>query len=378
MTFTCTAQQGRRGRTCRTTTNANARSSAALGRLLFVAGGTFLSPTTVRQCRLTACVVPAIVPALLVVVPTHALVLLPPSHSYKPGRRPLCFGDALHALHVHAGASPCAGRAQSCSALTLGRAGSSDDPDDPDGQQEWSSSWQQQHKLVSPLKKQYQKAGGILYRQSVLSPEEFDICTRELMHLIGKGGSLRLADETTSSVASNRVGGRIPPDSAIVDVLRKGSIFRLINEVEADNGHWVLSDDVPVEVRIYERAGAGMEWHVDDVLFSPKQVEVVLTMENTSDCITIWEEEVNLSLRRVEVETAPNSAILIKAGGARHKVSALKNGRRVILKFVYAHEGATLVEGAEKHTKQFASSSSSSLRSKKTQTRRKGTKKKKR
>lgn len=212
----------------------------------------------------------------------------------------------------------------------------------------------------STLKAKYQKAGGILYKQSVLSHQEFDVCKRELVSLIGKGGSLRLADETTSSVASNRVGGRIPTDSVIVDTLRnlEGGIARLINEVEGTDGNFVLSEEVPVEVRIYEKSGAGMEWHVDDVLFEPEQVEVVLTMENSSDCVTIWEERKDgrNTGRRVEVETSPNSAILIKAGGARHKVSPLKYGRRVILKFVYAREGATLVDGAEKHIKQFDSS----------------------
>ena len=320
-TCTCTAQQGKKTRSRSPT--AAVGSSTVLGRLLnlFVAcGGTFLSPT--------ACVVPA--------VPTHALhwVLLPATGT---------------------------GRAPSRSTLRLGLAGSSE------GQQEWPS-FNQYHEKWSQLQKQYEKAGGILYRQSVLSQEEFDVCRRELISLIGKGGSLRLADETTSSVASNRVGGRIPPDNIIADVLRnpRGSISRLINEVEGKvegdgdgDGHMlVLSDDVPVEVRIYEKEGAGMEWHVDDGLYSPSQVEVVLTMENNSDCVTIWEEG-GSSSKRVEAETTPNSAILIKAGGARHKVSSLKNGRRVILKFVYVQKGAKLIVGAEQHTQQFASSSSS-------------------
>ena len=321
-TCTCTAQRGKKS-TGRSTT---VRSSASLGRLLlnylFVASGGTFSPTRV---------------ALLPAVPahTHALALLPATG---------------------------AGRAQLRSTSRLGLAGRSE------GQQEYQK--------FSSLQKQYEKAGGILYRQSVLSQEEFDVCRRDLLSLIGKGGSLRLADETTSSVASNRVGGRIPPDSAIADVLRnpRGSISRLINEVEgiharSDDGDGrmlVLSDDVPVEVRIYEKEGAGMEWHVDDVLYAPSQVEVVLTMENNSDCITIWEEEGKSSSKRVEAETTPNSAILIKAGGARHKVSSLKNGRRVILKFVYVQKGATLIEGAEQHTQQFASSSSSSRSKKRT------------
>ena len=106
-----------------------------------------------------------------------------------------------------------------------------------------------------------------------------------------------------------------------------------------------------------------MEWHVDDIIYqNTKQIEVVLTLENTSDCCTMWrphdqpvlpaasttskEEDDELSTSgsirreqennnssgneefRVEsVQTTPNSAILIKAGGVLHKVSPLSYGR---------------------------------------------------
>ena len=108
-----------------------------------------------------------------------------------------------------------------------------------------------------------------------------------------------------------------------------------------------------------------MEWHVDDIIYqNTKQIEVVLTLENTSDCCTMWrphdqpilaaavktiskeekddddlntsssrrEQENNKSNRKDEfrvdsVQTTPNSAILIKAGGVLHKVSPLSYGR---------------------------------------------------
>jgi hypothetical protein len=107
-----------------------------------------------------------------------------------------------------------------------------------------------------------------------------------------------------------------------------------------------------------------MEWHVDDIIYqNTKQIEVVLTLENTSDCCTMWRphdqpilaaaastssqedvNDLNTSDRtkrehesnksnsneefRVEsVQTTPNSAILIKAGGVLHKVSPLSYGR---------------------------------------------------
>ena len=97
-----------------------------------------------------------------------------------------------------------------------------------------------------------------------------------------------------------------------------------------------------------------MEWHVDDIIYqNTKQIEVVFTLENTSDCCTMWrphdqpiltasseedlitsscgngrKQENNDNKYRVEsVQTTPNSAILIKAGGVLHKVSPLSYGR---------------------------------------------------
>ena len=98
-----------------------------------------------------------------------------------------------------------------------------------------------------------------------------------------------------------------------------------------------------------------MEWHVDDVIYqNTKQIEVVLTLENTSNCCTMWrphdqpiltDDDLNTSgdtsrkeqennsgnnhnkFRVESVQTTPNSAILIKAGSVLHKVSSLSYGR---------------------------------------------------
>ena len=31
-----------------------------------------------------------------------------------------------------------------------------------------------------------------------------------------------------------------------------------------------------------------MGWHIDDIIYHPEQIEVVFTLENTSDCCTMW------------------------------------------------------------------------------------------
>lgn len=118
------------------------------------------------------------------------------------------------------------------------------------------------------------------------------------------------------------------------------------------------------KLRIYEKIGSGMEWHVDDALYDPEQIECVLTIENNSDCLTKWDLRSSNSDRHndgtiVEVETEANSAIFIRANGVPHFVSSLKTGYRSILKFVFIQEGSTLLDDAKKHLDQFTSSSSS-------------------
>lgn len=112
------------------------------------------------------------------------------------------------------------------------------------------------------------------------------------------------------------------------------------------------------QVRVYEKVGAGMDWHVDDVLYDPPQVEVVYTLENTSDCTTRWklpsQQESNMVV--ITKETDPNSIILLKAGIVEHCVTPLKKqgGRRVIVKCAYIAQDAILSN--ETLVTQFASS----------------------
>mmetsp|Transcript_37519 Transcript_37519/g.87494 ORF Transcript_37519/g.87494 Transcript_37519/m.87494 type:complete len:117 (+) Transcript_37519:758-1108(+) len=89
-----------------------------------------------------------------------------------------------------------------------------------------------------------------------------------------------------------------------------------------------------------------MSWHQDDILYFPKpQIEVVFTLENSSDCSTMWKEYDNGdkgNIRFNSVETTPNSAIFIRAGSVEHCVSTLKRGKRVILKIVFVHNNSTM------------------------------------
>jgi hypothetical protein len=102
-----------------------------------------------------------------------------------------------------------------------------------------------------------------------------------------------------------------------------------------------------------------MDWHVDDVLYDPPQVEVVYTLENTSDCTTRWKVPSQQESNNVIIkETDPNSIILLKAGTVEHCVTPLKKqgGRRVIVKCAYISRDAKLSN--ETLVTQFASRTS--------------------
>ncbi len=224
---------------------------------------------------------------------------------------------------------------------------------------DWKN-YQYQHQ--SPYVKKFNNHG-IIYKKGAISRDEFNDLQSELSSL-----SLNLIKETTSSVAINRIGSQIPYPSKIHDIFSNpdGTFMKLIHDIHADDD-LILSQTVPVEMRVYETRGAGMEWHFDDILYSPEQTEVVFTVENNSDCVTLWEERKSNGssstsndddiVELKQVETEANSAIILKAGpkGARHRVSPLKSGKRVILKLVYVRKDAIFLDGAEKHLKQFTS-----------------------
>jgi len=132
-----------------------------------------------------------------------------------------------------------------------------------------------------------------------------------------------------------------------------------------DNEEYELSDVVPLEVRRYGSVGSGMAWHKDDVLFDPCQVEIVFTLDNNSNCRTMWKGKMPKSqesdgeqTKIYEIETEPNSAIFLQAGGVEHCVSSLKVGERTILKFAFVCRDSQVREDAKAVLGQFVSKNS--------------------
>jgi hypothetical protein len=181
------------------------------------------------------------------------------------------------------------------------------------------------------------KSGGILYRTSVFGKDEYAKIAEDVASF-----SSKLHQETASSVAKKRLGTSLPPDSATFQAFQHGSLSRLVEQVAGSS--YVLSPHIPVEIRVYESVGACMAWHVDDVHYDPPQLEVVWTLENTSDCVTMWKQP-DGSVR--SVETDRNSVLLLSAGGPSHCVTSLKRGERTIVKCAYVQKDASYQEGIQ-------------------------------
>lgn len=183
--------------------------------------------------------------------------------------------------------------------------------------------------------------GGILYRTSVFNKEEFAFIAQDVQDVI-RGNAL--SQESPLSVAKHRLGAILSPDCRTVEIFRKGSLHKLVQQLTSND--YELSEHVPIEIRSYEKPGACMAWHSDDVLYrDPPQVEVVWTLENSSDCQTMWKsiKQGQGEVVHQSVETEKNSVILLRGGGVEHCVTSLKRGKRIIIKCVYASKHATFV-----------------------------------
>ena len=137
-----------------------------------------------------------------------------------------------------------------------------------------------------------------------------------------------LKPETLESVAVGRLGCFLEPrDPVCVALSRPESVERLRRICGDDR---LEPADFPVELRRYP-VGSSMGWHKDEVLYEEPQLEVVLTLENTSDSQTRW-ERADGSVRGAWLP--PNSLLLVKAEGATHGVTTVRRGDRLIAKFV--------------------------------------------
>jgi len=124
-------------------------------------------------------------------------------------------------------------------------------------------------------------------------------------------------------------------------------LFKIKKETGLDLKY---SDLTPIEYRKYN-LNSSMGWHKDTVLSynGIPQFEMVFSVVNNSDSKTYWIEPNTENLFEnvvknqdlpdnnalYEIQSQPNSAILLQADDIYHCVSTLYNGNRTIIKVVY-------------------------------------------
>lgn len=174
----------------------------------------------------------------------------------------------------------------------------------------------------------------MLYVQDLLSPSEFKEVLAEYESLKDH------LDDEGPSLAIKRMVVPAPADGAIVAALAKPELaerLQSLTGLKSTPKLWEL----PVEYRRYE-VGSSMVWHTDKLLddLERPQLELVLTLLNTSDSRTRWTTDyVQVSRGRYsEVWTTPNSALLLRANGAVHMVTEVTKGSRVIAKAVFTSD----------------------------------------
>lgn len=167
----------------------------------------------------------------------------------------------------------------------------------------------------------YDDSFGIKYIENFFPEEDFLMIQRECSKLVKK-----LKDEE-NPIAPNRLSVNIPNNNYIARQCNSMETKRKLKIPENTE-----PSDIPVEYRKYPLGGS-MNWHKDVVLYTHPQYEMVYTVDNTSDSKTLWYDPKNKKVN--EIETKPNSMIVIKADDIQHCVTPVTQGERSIIKFAY-------------------------------------------
>ena len=95
----------------------------------------------------------------------------------------------------------------------------------------------------------------------------------------------------------------------------------------------------PVEMRRYDQNSQGMRKHVDTTMFSPPQLEAVLTVNNSDNCTKfVWTDK---DSNTHSLQPQKGDLMYVLAGKTPHEVTPLCDGRRDIIKFATADKNSS-------------------------------------
>jgi hypothetical protein len=131
------------------------------------------------------------------------------------------------------------------------------------------------------------------------------------------------------SVARGRRSAMVPVSDLAYSVFAGQAVVDLIKTVSKCSV--LRCGDYPIEARLY-LPGSNMEWHQDVQLYEQPQLELVFTVDNESDAHTQWVGSDGVVR---QITPSKNSALLVTANGAWHRVVEATTGERTIVKALY-------------------------------------------
>lgn len=165
----------------------------------------------------------------------------------------------------------------------------------------------------------------VYYYMNVLSKEDFNKIYEECNNMN--------PEYMEDSMLAKRKILNVSEDSILYNVFYGEKFINFLNNKL--NMKLKPSKLLPIDYRIYDLGGR-MRWHRDVVISENKkcpQIEIVFTLENTSDSSTIWKDDNTQKINKIRTE--PNSIIITQGNSSYHKVLPVTMGQRRIIKVAY-------------------------------------------
>ena len=172
-------------------------------------------------------------------------------------------------------------------------------------------------------------ADAVLYVERALTDED----VRTVVNFLDMEKTQKSLKREKGSLATRR-SAALPPASAYAAVFSSARLLTTLRAITGEDA--LVLGDYPIELRACD-VGSEMDWHRDVVMYEPAQWECVFTVRNDSDSETEWIVDEGTGETRA-VRTSAGSVIVVRAGGAMHRVLPSTRGERVVVKALYTTE----------------------------------------
>jgi len=135
-------------------------------------------------------------------------------------------------------------------------------------------------------------------------------------------------DEMEVDFPTKRLIYKFPETHPIFSIVYNDAFIEKIRRI-CGNHKLVPCLELPIEYRKYQ-VGSEFQWHRDTFIVN-NQHECVITLTNSSDSSTIMDN----ILWHKQISSEPNSLMIVRSRGIRHKVTKCQKGERTILKVAF-------------------------------------------